>query len=79
MKYNWWKYNERFKRALWEIKKYHKEYIEIKDKNENTNKNGWEEKEELDYEGVTNEKVFIKKEKTDLKDITNFWTYEILS
>ena len=61
------------------IKKYHKEYIEIKDKNENINKNGWEEKEELVYEGVTNEKVFIKKEKTDLKDITNFWTYKILS
>lgn len=47
-------------------------YIEIKDKDENTNKNGGEEKEELEYEGVTNEKEFIKQEKTDLKKISNF-------
>ena len=54
------------------IKVFREEHIEIKDEDDNTNKNPGEEEEELDDEGVAKEKEVTKKEKTDLKDITNF-------
>jgi len=52
------------------IKVFREEHIEIKDEDDNTNKNPGEEEEELDDEGVAKEKEVTKKEKTDLKDIT---------